>query len=100
MHRVVVLGAAVAAVLAAGAGPAAGDAGLVPYQHKSAQLDTPWDGQVSLRAPRCEYPRPQLVRPRWKCLNGQWQFGAAMPGAPPPFNARLPGAILVPVPIQ
>ncbi len=24
--------------------------------------------------PRCEYPRPQFVRPDWLCLNGEWQF--------------------------
>ncbi len=24
--------------------------------------------------PRAEYPRPQLVRERWLCLNGEWQF--------------------------
>lgn len=24
--------------------------------------------------PRPEYPRPQLVRPDWLCLNGRWQF--------------------------
>ena len=23
---------------------------------------------------RCEYPRPQLVRENWLCLNGQWEF--------------------------
>jgi beta-galactosidase/beta-glucuronidase len=26
------------------------------------------------RAPRPEYPRPQLVRPRWRSLNGPWQL--------------------------
>jgi len=24
--------------------------------------------------PRSEYPRPQFVRPEWRCLNGEWQF--------------------------
>jgi len=24
--------------------------------------------------PRPEYPRPQLVRRDWLCLNGRWQF--------------------------
>lgn len=24
--------------------------------------------------PRNEYPRPQLVRDNWLCLNGEWQF--------------------------
>ena len=28
----------------------------------------------SVRPPRSEYPRPQLVRPEWLCLNGPWDF--------------------------
>lgn len=24
--------------------------------------------------PRAEYPRPQFVRPDWRCLNGEWEF--------------------------
>ena len=24
--------------------------------------------------PRNEYPRPQLVRDNWLCLNGEWDF--------------------------
>ena len=24
--------------------------------------------------PRSEYPRPQLVRDAWLCLNGEWEF--------------------------
>ncbi|MCA9892885.1 MAG: beta-galactosidase, partial [Anaerolineae bacterium] len=24
--------------------------------------------------PRNEYPRPQFVREKWMCLNGEWQF--------------------------
>lgn len=24
--------------------------------------------------PRSEYPRPQFVRPEWRCLNGVWEF--------------------------
>lgn len=24
--------------------------------------------------PRAEYPRPQMVRSRWLCLNGSWEF--------------------------
>lgn len=27
-----------------------------------------------MNIPRGEYPRPQFVRDRWLCLNGQWQF--------------------------
>lgn len=27
-----------------------------------------------MNIPRAEYPRPQLVREKWLCLNGQWDF--------------------------
>jgi beta-galactosidase/beta-glucuronidase len=27
-----------------------------------------------MQIPRAEYPRPQLVRDDWLCLNGEWQF--------------------------
>ena len=27
-----------------------------------------------MTVPRNEYPRPQLVRKEWLCLNGEWQF--------------------------
>ncbi len=42
------------------------DAPSVPAQH----APTPAAGDV----PRPEYPRPQLVRDRWLCLNGEWEF--------------------------
>lgn len=29
-----------------------------------------------MTVPRNEYPRPQLVRKEWLCLNGEWQFEA------------------------
>jgi hypothetical protein len=57
--------------------------------------------------PRPEYPRPQLVRPRWASLNGAWEvaFDAAAAGLrerwwdgrplPPP-----PGRITAPFPYQ
>ena len=24
--------------------------------------------------PRCEHPQPQMMRPNWQCLNGEWEF--------------------------
>ena len=29
---------------------------------------------MTAAVPRPEYPRPQLVRDRWLCLNGEWEF--------------------------
>ena len=38
-------------------------------------LPTPWS-QDALRAsvPLSEYPRPQMVRQEWQCLNGTWDY--------------------------
>ncbi len=32
------------------------------------------DGLTMNNIPRNEYPRPQLVRDNWLCLNGEWDF--------------------------
>ena len=31
-------------------------------------------GKTKESIPRCEYPRPQFVRPQWKNLNGRWSY--------------------------
>lgn len=33
-----------------------------------------WGSPGHERVPRAEYPRPQMRRDRWMCLNGRWQF--------------------------
>jgi len=43
-------------------------------------------GPLSERSPRPEYPRPNLQRPRWLNLNGEWDFGA---GDKPTFDRRI-----------
>jgi len=45
-----------------------------------------------------EYPRPQLVRPRWESLNGLWEFTAVTDstGSGSPFGRHLSRHILVP----
>lgn len=37
-------------------------------------LETPWSDQALTDCPLSEYPRPQLVRDNWMCLNGMWQY--------------------------
>ena len=50
--------------------------------------------------PRGEYPRPQLVREEWLCLNGPWAFGEDPGGNGEalgiPQRGRLDGEIVVP----
>ena len=52
-----------------------------------AALDTPWTAQSGI--PWEEYPRPQLKRDSFFCLNGPWRFA---------INGNEVGEILVPYP--
>ncbi|GAA1304145.1 AbfB domain-containing protein [Saccharothrix xinjiangensis] len=104
--------ASAAAVLALAAGLAAApvatpvaSAAVVP---KAPPLTTPWTGQVSTTNPLPEYPRPQMTRPDWQSLNGEWQFlnpatdgaGNVNRYAAPPLGQTLPERILVPYPVE
>ena len=37
-------------------------------------LLTPWGESLNRDCPFNEYPRPQLVRENWQCLNGRWDY--------------------------
>lgn len=50
--------------------------------------------------PHPEYPRPQMVRPKWKNLNGLWQLGMANSFENPPIGKKLSQEILVPYPVE
>src|SRR6266545_2336465 len=63
-------------------------------------LTTPWTSQVSPTNPLPEYPRPQLTRPEWQSLNGQWQFAGAADLSSPPVGQSLGETVLVPYPIE
>ena len=74
-----------------------------PAQHwkpAAAPLMTRWAKDVTPQNVHSEYPRPQMVRSQWLCLNGLWQLGEAKPGEAPPVGKNLPGQILVPFPIE
>ncbi|MEU4163608.1 AbfB domain-containing protein [Actinoplanes sp. NPDC026670] len=71
---------------------------------KTPPLSTPWTSQVSTSNPLPEYPRPQMTRPDWQSLNGEWEFlnPAADTDryAAPPIGQTLPERILVPYPVE
>ena len=54
-------------------------------------LLTTWGEQLDRDAPLPEYPRPQLVRPGWRSLNGRWECTFT------PFPASDPLAVADPL---
>ncbi len=71
-----------------------------PSHVVSPPLMTEWTTQVSSANVLPEYPRPQMVRPDWQNLNGEWQFAIAEANQPAPFGKELPEKILVPFPLE
>lgn len=61
-------------------------------------LVTRWAAQVNPACPLPEYPRPQMLRPDWQNLNGQWDYAILPVSAPAP--TQYEGQILVPFAIE
>jgi beta-galactosidase/beta-glucuronidase len=74
--------------------PAAGPA--KPFQ---SALITKWGAAVTPENVWQDYPRPQLVRPSWENLNGQWDY-AVTPAAQHTMPAAWDGRILVPFALE
>ncbi|MEO3755810.1 AbfB domain-containing protein [Streptomyces sp. B6B3] len=99
-RRGVVLGAAVlvaAPLRLLTAAPPAHAAAWVPG---TPPLTTPWTSQVSPDNALPEHPRPQLVRPEWRNLNGVWEWSPAAAGEAPPTGRTLDRSVLVPYPVE
>ena len=58
------------------------------------RIRTAWADEVSRENAHPEYPRPQLVRKDWKCLNGLWDYAIVPASSCRP--AYRDGQILVP----
>lgn len=57
------------------------------------ELSTIWSEQDGNKKPLAQYPRPQLRREDWLCLNGYWHYAFTDKGVRP---ERFDGRILVP----
>ncbi len=57
-------------------------------------LYTRWGEKLDKRCPLSEYPRPQMKRSNWLCLNGIWQYAISKAGEPEPV--KYDGEIVVP----
>src|SRR5689334_3252926 len=63
-------------------------------------LTTPWTSQMNPANPLPEYPRPQMTRPDWQNLNGEWQLRQSATNDAPQFGATLPERVNVPFPVE
>lgn len=84
-----------AGMLASSSAPASAE-----WKPTTAPLTTRWAKEVSPDNAHPEYPRPQMVRSRWKSLNGLWQFAPGEEGEEPPLGKELKENILVPYPVE
>lgn len=75
-------------------------AGAEEWKPAAGPLMTRWAKDVSPKNAHPEYPRPQMIRKRWQCLNGLWQLAADEPSNEAPLGKDLPLQILVPYPIE
>ncbi len=71
---------------------------IAQYAPAGDKMKTRWAEQVSPENALPEYPRPMMVRPEWKNLNGLWQYAITAKGEKAP--AQYEGDILVPFCIE
>ena len=57
---------------------------------------TPFGEALNREMPLSEYPRPQLRRESWQCLNGLWEYAIRPTRPEEAFPESWDGSILVP----
>jgi beta-galactosidase/beta-glucuronidase len=68
------------------------------WQPAGDRIKTSWADKVNPANPWAEYPRPQLVRDQWQCLNGLWDYAILPKGQGPAM--KYDGKILVPFAVE
>jgi beta-galactosidase len=76
----------------------AGRGGLAAEPFAS-QMITEWGAAVTAANAWTEYPRPQMVREGWTCLNGTWDYAVTSDDQTQP-PAQWVGTILVPFALE
>ncbi len=67
---------------------------------QAASMTTPWGDRVTAENAWREYPRPQMVRSNWTCLNGQWDYAVTSVTNTPGRPSVWDGKILVPFALE
>ena len=67
---------------------------------QAASMTTPWGDKVTAENAWREYPRPQMVRSGWTCLNGQWDYAVTSVTNTPGRPSAWDGKILVPFALE
>ena len=66
----------------------------------AATMMTPWGEKVTDDNAWREYPRPQMVRDNWTCLNGRWDYAVVSNDVDGWSHEIAEGKIRVPFPIE
>ena len=70
------------------------------YTPAPSPLMTEWGEKITPENAWREYPRPQMARPEWTCLNGMWRYAVTSVTNTPGRPERWDGEILVPFAIE
>ena len=70
------------------------------YAPAAAQLMTEWGAAMTPATAWRAYPRPQMTRTDWTCLNGLWSYAVTAVTNTPGRPAKWDGEILVPFAIE
>ena len=68
------------------------------WQMASTPIKSQWADKIDPKNPWPEYPRPQMVRKKWKNLNGLWNYAIRPADQAQPTD--WDGRILVPYPVE
>ena len=71
-----------------------------PTPCKAAPMLTEWGEKVTSDNAWRVYPRPQMVRPNWTCLNGDWDYAITSVTNTPGRPEKWDGKIRVPYPLE
>ncbi len=69
----------------------------IQWKIKDNPIVTKWAGDVDPLQPWLKYPRPDMVRNNWVCLNGLWDYAITLKDVKP---INWDGQILVPYPVE